>query len=87
MPWAWRAAGVLCWSGGGPSSYRLAARHPDRVRALVSVAAVSHRYHFDGEKGAEKVLMGTGLGRRMLQLMAAHTRRNWSRPPSPPRGT
>lgn len=67
------AAGVLCWSGGGPSSYRLAARHPDRVRALVSVAAVSHRYHFDGAKGAEKVLMGTGLGRRMLQLMAAHT--------------
>lgn len=29
-------AGVLCWSGGGPSSYRLAVRHPDRVRSLWS---------------------------------------------------
>jgi pimeloyl-ACP methyl ester carboxylesterase len=67
------SAGVLCWSGGGPSSYRLAVRHPDRVSSLVSVAAVSHRYQFKGEKVAEKLLMGTGLGRRMLQLMAAHT--------------
>src|SRR4051794_16855448 len=24
-------AGVLCWSGGGPSTYRLAVRHPERV--------------------------------------------------------
>ena len=34
-------AGVLCWSGGGPCSYRLAVRHPGRVRALVALAAVS----------------------------------------------
>lgn len=66
-------AGVLCWSGGGPSSYRLAGRHPDRVTALVAVAAVSRRYVFEGDVGAEKLVMGTGFGRRMLELMARHT--------------
>lgn len=65
--------GVLCWSGGGPSSYRLAVRHPERVTALVACAAVSHRYVFEGEKGADKLIMDTGFGRRMLQLMAKHT--------------
>ncbi len=33
--------GVLCWSGGGPSSYRLAVRNPERVSALVALDAVS----------------------------------------------
>lgn len=66
-------AGVLCWSGGGPSAYRLAVRHPDRVTALVACAAVSRRYVFEGETGAEKLIMDTGFGRRMLQLMAKHT--------------
>ena len=65
-------AGVLCWSGGGPSSYRLAVRHPDRVTALVACAAVSRRYVFEGDKGADKLIMDTGLGRRMLELMARH---------------
>ncbi|WP_420120478.1 alpha/beta fold hydrolase [Nakamurella sp.] len=66
-------AGVLCWSGGGPSSYRFAVRHPDRLTSLVACAAVSRRYVFTGEKGAEKLIMDTGLGRRMLQLMARYT--------------
>ncbi|HEY6533961.1 MAG TPA: alpha/beta hydrolase [Acidimicrobiales bacterium] len=35
---------VVCWSGGGPSSYRLAADHPDRVAALVPIAALSGRH-------------------------------------------
>jgi len=65
-------AGVLCWSGGGPSSYRLAVRHPERVSALVTTAAVSHRYLFEGEPVAERLVMGTGLGRWMLALMAEH---------------
>ena len=34
---------IMCWSGGGPSSYRLAAKHPDRVTALVTLAALSMR--------------------------------------------
>ena len=63
---------MLCWSGGGPSSYRFAVRHPDRVTAVVSCAAVSRRYVFEGEKGADKLIMDTGFGRRMLQLMAKH---------------
>jgi len=66
-------AGVLCWSGGGPSSYRLAVRHPDRLTALVSVAAVSRRYVYAGESGAEKLIMGTGFGRSVLHLMAKYT--------------
>lgn len=33
--------GVLGWSGGGPSSYRLAVRHPQRVSGLVVLAGVS----------------------------------------------
>lgn len=66
-------AGVLCWSGGGPSSYRFAVRHPDRVTSLVACAAVSRRYVFEGDKGADKLIMDTGFGRRMLQLMATYT--------------
>lgn len=66
-------AGVLCWSGGGPSSYRFAVRHRDRLTTLVACAAVSRRYVFAGEQGAEKMIMETGLGRRMLQLMARFT--------------
>ncbi len=66
-------AGVLCWSGGGPSAYRLAVRHPDRVAGLVSAAGVSRRYEFASVPGSEKLVMGTGVGRRMLQLMARFT--------------
>ena len=29
--------GVLCWSGGGPSSYALTIEHPERVTALVAL--------------------------------------------------
>jgi pimeloyl-ACP methyl ester carboxylesterase len=65
-------AGVLCWSGGGPAAYRLAVRHPSRVTALVGCAAVSRRYVFEADKGADKLITDTGLGRRMLQLMARH---------------
>ncbi len=65
--------GVLCWSGGGPSAYRFAVRHPDRLTALVACAAVSRRFVFAGDKGTDKLIMDTGLGRRMLQLMAKHT--------------
>ena len=32
---------VVCWSGGGPSAYHLAARHPERVAGVVAIAAVS----------------------------------------------
>ena len=33
--------GVLAWSGGGPSGYRLAVRHPGRVAGLARRASTS----------------------------------------------
>lgn len=53
--------GVLCWSGGGPSSYLLADRHPGRVSALVTLAAVSGPYTF-----------GSGLDERILETWMGH---------------
>lgn len=38
---------VACWSGGGPSTYLLAARHPHRVASVVAIAAVSTSYEVD----------------------------------------
>ena len=65
--------GVVCWSGGGPSSYHLAAAHPDRVRALVACAAVSGAYTFaTGVASIESSLMSSGLGGFVLRTMAEH---------------
>ena len=65
--------GVVCWSGGGPSSYHLAAAHPDRVRALVACAAVSGPYTFaTGVASIESSLMSSGLGGFVLHTMAEH---------------
>ncbi|MFN8126153.1 MAG: alpha/beta hydrolase [Candidatus Nanopelagicales bacterium] len=62
---------VLCWSGGGPSSYRLAVRHAHRVRAVAALAAVSHDYHW--QMGVdEKFMFGTRAGNRLIALMARH---------------
>jgi pimeloyl-ACP methyl ester carboxylesterase len=60
---------LMCWSGGGPTSYRLAATHPDRVTSLVAVAAVSSPYEFEGA-GEEKMLMsrfGAWLAKEMVR--------------------
>ncbi len=65
--------GVVCWSGGGPSSYHLAAAHPDRVRALVACAAVSGAYSFaTGMASIESSLMSSGFGGFVLRTMAEH---------------
>jgi pimeloyl-ACP methyl ester carboxylesterase len=62
---------VVCWSGGGPSSYRLAVRHPGRVRALVAQAAVSRR--FDWHLGADdRLMLGTSAGNWLVRAMADH---------------
>lgn len=65
-------AGVLCWSGGGPSSYRLAARHPERVRALVALAAVSEALERPHEDLPTRLLFTTRPGDWLLRVMAAH---------------
>lgn len=52
---------LVCWSGGGPAAYELAARHPDRVRSVVAIAAVSTSYDVDLKRrigmAEEKLLM------------------------------
>ena len=65
-------AGVLCWSGGGPSSYRLAVRHPERVGGLVTLAAVSQAIHRPKEGLDERLMFGTSAGEWLLRAMAAH---------------
>jgi len=66
--------GVTCWSGGGPASYRLAAEHPERVTALVALAAVSKRYEF--ETGIEYRLLTGRVGKWLVHEMAHHAQKN-----------
>ncbi|MGO8826228.1 MAG: alpha/beta fold hydrolase [Acidimicrobiales bacterium] len=64
---------VMCWSGGGPSAYQLAAAHPERVRSLVACAAVSGPYTFaTGVARIERSLMSSGLGHHVLRALAEH---------------
>ena len=68
--------GVMCWSGGGPSAYLVAADHPDRVSSLVACAAVSRPYEFaTGLASLENSLMTSGLGGWLLHEMVEHTPR------------
>jgi pimeloyl-ACP methyl ester carboxylesterase len=55
--------GVMCWSGGGPSSYRLTVKHPERLTALAALAGVSKSYEFaNGVNAIEYSLLTGGLG-------------------------
>jgi pimeloyl-ACP methyl ester carboxylesterase len=65
-------AGVLTWSGGGPSGYRLAVRHPDRVSALVPFAALSHDYQVPDDDLETRLFMKTRPGNWVLRFLAAH---------------
>ncbi len=65
-------AAVVSWSGGGPSGYRLAVRHPERVQALVPFATVSQAYAEPKEHLSERLMMETTFGNWILRLMAAH---------------
>jgi pimeloyl-ACP methyl ester carboxylesterase len=65
-------AGILTWSGGGPSGYRLAVRHPERVSALVAFAAVSQAYHPPDEDLESRLMMETSFGNWLLRFLAAH---------------
>lgn len=63
-------AGVFAWSGGGPSAYRLAVRHPDRVSSLVQVAAVSSRWVAPKPPQSDAFLFGTRPGNAVVRLLA-----------------
>lgn len=65
-------AGVITWSGGGPSGYRLAVRHPERVKALVAFASVSGAYEPPKEGIDERLMGNTSAGNWMLRFMAEH---------------
>jgi pimeloyl-ACP methyl ester carboxylesterase len=65
-------AGVLTWSGGGPSGYRLAVRHPEKVSALVAFAAVSRAYDPAQEDLESRLMMRTSPGNWLLRFLAAH---------------
>lgn len=68
-------AGVFAWSGGGPSSYRLAVRHPQRVTALVALAAVSKAYPRPHEDVSERLIFATRPGNALLRFLGAHAPR------------
>jgi pimeloyl-ACP methyl ester carboxylesterase len=63
-------AGVLAWSGGGPAAYRLAVRHPDRISALVAIAALSSRWVEPKPPLAQRLLFGTAAGGHLVALLA-----------------
>jgi pimeloyl-ACP methyl ester carboxylesterase len=63
-------AGVFAWSGGGPSAYRLAVRHPNRVTCLVQVAAVSGRWTAPQYSPSDAFLFGTRVGNWMVRLLS-----------------
>jgi pimeloyl-ACP methyl ester carboxylesterase len=65
-------AGVLAWSGGGPSAYRLAVRHPDRVSSLVQIAACSSRWVAPTPPRTDAFLFGTVLGSWTVGLLARY---------------
>ncbi|PCN48342.1 alpha/beta hydrolase [Curtobacterium sp. 'Ferrero'] len=62
--------GLLAWSGGGPSAYRLAVRHPDRVSALVVAAGLSARWTPPHETPAEWFVTQTRPGAALSALAA-----------------
>lgn len=68
-------AGVLAWSGGGPSAYRFAAKYPSRVSSLVTVAAVSFRWVAPKPDIAQRFLFGTGIGERIIGFMSKHAQK------------
>lgn len=65
-------AAVITWSGGGPSGYRLAVRHSDRVAALTGFASVSQKYTPPKEGFDEKLIENTSAGNWLLRFLADH---------------
>ncbi len=66
------AAGVLAWSGGGPTAYRLAVLHPGRVTGLVVLAGLSKAYTLPKVDAADRLLLGTRTGAWLTRVLVAH---------------
>ncbi|KUJ17533.1 alpha/beta hydrolase fold protein [Mollisia scopiformis] len=65
--------GVLAWSGGGAVAYQLASRHPERVSALVTVAAVSSAWIAPKTPILDRIMFGTKLGNRIIKYISSHS--------------
>ncbi|WP_363427792.1 alpha/beta fold hydrolase [Microbacterium sp. LWH3-1.2] len=63
-------ASVVCWSGGGPSTYSLATTHSARVDRVVAIAAVSGDFRFTGI--TESRLMAGSSGRWVMDQLVHH---------------
>jgi pimeloyl-ACP methyl ester carboxylesterase len=61
---------LACWSGGGPSSYTLAASHPDRIASLTTIAAVSGRYQWD--HAHEESMLSGRFGAWLMKELSRH---------------
>ncbi len=66
-------AGVFAWSGGGPSAYRLAVRHPGRVTSLIAVAALTARYEAPAPPVPERLMFETRAGQWLIRFLARHS--------------
>lgn len=64
-------ASFLTWSGGGPSGYRLAVRHPGKLDRLVAFAAVSGNYESPNEGFSDRLVMETKPGNWLLRQLTA----------------
>jgi pimeloyl-ACP methyl ester carboxylesterase len=67
---------VVTLSSGGPPGYLLAARHPDRVAALVAISSVSGRYEPPHAAGPlAQALFTSRIGEILTRTMARHAPR------------
>lgn len=64
--------GLLAWSGGGPTAYRMAVRYADRIRAVVAIAAVSKAFEQPKADLSTRLMFGTRAGEWLLRVLAAH---------------
>jgi len=63
-------AGVFAWSGGGPSAYRLAVCHPQRVAALIALAALSSRWVAPRPTATDRFMFGSRPGQWLIEFLA-----------------
>jgi pimeloyl-ACP methyl ester carboxylesterase len=63
---------VICWSGGGPLSYRLALKYPQRVSRLVVLSGVSKRFEFMKENFLDQLMLATNVGDFLTRFLANH---------------
>lgn len=64
--------GVLAWSGGGPSAYRFASAHADRVSSLVAIACLSESWVNPTPDFSSRLFQTTRIGDWLMKKLVAH---------------